>query len=116
MKVELFGIRNCDTMKKAFNWLETQGIKYHFHDYKKAGIDVANLAEWCEKTGWNVLLNKRGLTWRRLSDAEKQDVNKNKAIHLMAENPSLIKRPVLECNGHIEVGFNPERYASIFNR
>jgi arsenate reductase len=102
-------------MKKAFRWLETQGIDYQFHDYKKLGVGADKLAEWCEKTDWNILLNKRGLTWRRLSDTDKQDVDEDKAICLMARNPSLIKRPVLECNGHIEVGFSPERYVSFFN-
>jgi len=102
-------------MKKAFRWLEAQGIAYQFHDYKKAGIDTDKLIEWCGKVDWTLLLNKRGLTWRRLPDADKEDMNKGKAIRLMAENPSLIKRPVLECNGNLEVGFNPERYAFFFN-
>jgi len=102
-------------MKKAFRWLETQGIDYQFHDYKKLDIGADKITEWCEKADWNILLNKRGLTWRRLSDADKQDVDEGKAIRLMAKNPSLIKRPVLEYNGNIEVGFSPERYVSFFN-
>jgi len=114
--VQLFGIRNCDTMKKVFCWLETQGIDYQFRDYKTSAIDTGKLADWCKKADWRKLLNKRGLTWRRLSDADKQNVDEGKAIRLMARNPSLIKRPVLECNGNIEVGFSQERYASIFNR
>jgi len=113
--VQLFGIRSCDTMKKAFCWLEIQGIDYQFHDYKKAGIDIDKLTGWCEKVDWETFLNKRGLTWRRLPDADKQDVDEGKAIRLMVKNPSLIKRPVLEYNGNIEVGFSPARYTSIFD-
>jgi len=103
-------------MKKAFRWLETQGLDYQFHDYKKSGIDAGTLAEWCEKIDWTELLNKRGLTWRKLPDAYKQDVDEGKAIRLMVHSPSLIKRPVLEYHGHIEVGFNPARYSSVFDR
>ncbi len=102
-------------MKKAFRWLKAQDINYTFHDYKKVGIGADRLTEWCEKTGWKILLNKRGLTWRGLPDADKQDVGEGKAISLMVRNPSLIKRPVLEHNGRIEVGFEPERYASVFD-
>jgi len=103
-------------MKKAFRWLEAHNIEYQFHDYKKLGVGADKLTEWCEKTDWNILINKRGLTWRRLSDADKQDVDEGKAIRLMAGTPTLIKRPVLEFGSNIEVGFSPERYASIFNR
>jgi len=112
--IRLYGIKNCDTMKKARRWLDDAGVTYEFHDYKKSGIDTATLKNWCEQVGWEILLNRRGLTWRRLSDAQKQDVDEARAIALMAEYPSMIKRPVLEMDGRIEVGFLAEKYAQLF--
>ena len=110
-KVILFGIKNCDTMKKAFNWLSENGVDYEFTDYKKAGVAAAHLADWSQRAGWETLLNKRGLTWKKLTDAERTDVNEAKAIELMAQYPSLIKRPVLDTGRQLIIGFTPENYA-----
>ena len=110
-KVILFGIKNCDTMKKAFNWLSENGVDYEFTDYKKAGVAAAHLADWSQRAGWETLLNKRGLTWKKLTDAERTDVNETKAIELMAQYPSLIKRPVLDTGRQLIIGFTPENYA-----
>jgi arsenate reductase len=110
-KVILFGIKNCDTMKKAFNWLTSNGVDYEFTDYKKAGVAAAHLADWSQRAGWETLLNKRGLTWKKLTDAERADVNETKAIELMTQHPSLIKRPVLDTGRQLIIGFTPENYA-----
>ena len=110
-KVILFGIKNCDTMKKAFNWLTSNGIDYEFTDYNKAGVAAAHLADWSQRAGWETLLNKRGLTWKKLTEAERTDVNETKAIELMAQYPSLIKRPVLDTGRQLIIGFTPENYA-----
>ncbi len=109
--IRLFGIKNCDTMKKAFTWLETQGIAYEFVDYKKAGIAEATLPDWEKRAGWEKLLNTRGLMWRKLSDEERSAVDRDKALALMAQYPSLIKRPVLDTGSQLLVGFTPESYA-----
>ncbi|MBR0552182.1 ArsC family reductase [Stakelama marina] len=110
-KAELYGIRNCDTMKKAFAWLDEHHIAYQFHDYKKEGADPARLAHWCEIAGWETLLNRRGTTFRKLSDADKADLDESSAIALMAAQPSMIKRPVIEYPGGLIVGFKPDDYA-----
>lgn len=111
----IFGIKNCDTMKKAFTWLDEHGVRYEFHDYKKAGIDLAQLKAWSKQTGWEVLLNRQGTTWRKLSPDQQADMTQAKAFDLMVENPSLIKRPVLQEGSSVLVGFSPDRYASLFN-
>ena len=103
-------------MKKARNWLSAQAIEAEFHDYKKSGISEEALRRWCAVVGWEALLNKRGLTWRRLDEVDKVDVDEARAVRLMSGNPSMIKRPVLEVDGHLELGFSAERYAHIFNR
>ncbi len=109
--VTIYGIPNCDTMKKARAWLDDQGIAYDFHDYKKAGIDRTTLEAWSKKVGWETLLNRAGTTFRKLPDAEKQGLDERKAIALMIAQPSLIKRPVLElARGKLLVGFKPEVY------
>ncbi len=108
MTIHLYGIPNCDTVKKARKWLDANGIDYAFHDYKKEGADPERLAGWADEAGWAVLLNKRGTTFRKLSDAEKADIDEAKAIGLMAEHPSMIKRPVGEYRGGILVGFDEE--------
>ena len=107
----VFGIKNCDTMKKAFNWLSENSVDYEFTDYKKAGVAAVHLADWSQRAGWETLLNKRGLTWKKLTDAERTDVNETKAIELMAQYPSLIKRPVLDSGRQLIIGFTPENYA-----
>jgi len=111
--VHIFGIKNCDTMKKAMRWLDEAGVAYSFHDVRAEGLDAGKLAGWCAAVGWERLLNRRGLTWRKLDDAQKADVDEAKAIVLMCEHPAMIKRPVLEIAGHVEVGFSPARYAEL---
>lgn len=98
-------------MKKAFAWLDDHGVRYDFHDYKTLGINAAQLKAWSKQVGWEVLLNTRGTTWRKLSPAQQANVDEAKAIELMSENPSLIKRPVLETGKELLVGFTTERYA-----
>ena len=111
MTITIFGIKACDTMKKARTWLDDHGVKYSFHDYKAAGIDAASLARWSKQVGWETLLNRSGTTFRKLPDAQKADLNERKALALMLEQPSMIKRPVLEMGARILVGFKPEIYA-----
>lgn len=110
----IYGIKNCDTMKKARTWLDGQAIAYDFHDYKASGIDREHLQQWCENAGWEILLNRSGTTFRALPDAAKSDLDQDKAIELMLAQPSMIKRPVLEHQGKLIVGFKPELYADFF--
>ena len=110
-KVIIYGIKYCDTMKKAFTWLEKNGVEYDFHDYKTAGIDRERLERWSRKAGWETLLNRAGTTFKKLPDKEKEGVTEKKAIALMLAQPSMIKRPVLDLGGgKILVGFKPESY------
>ena len=111
MAAVLYGIKNCDTMKKAWTWLDQHGVAYDFHDYKKAGIDRARLEGWVRQLGWETLLNRRGTTFRQLSEADKADIDAAKAVRLMAAHPSTIKRPVVEYPGGLLVGFDPEAWA-----
>jgi arsenate reductase len=110
----IHGIRNCDTMKKAFAWLDKHKVEYVFHDYKKQGIDRARLEEWMKQAGWETLLNRAGTTFRKLPEADKEKLTEKKAIALMLAQPSMIKRPVLERKGRITVGFKPDAYARLF--
>jgi len=112
--VTIYGIKNCDTMKKARTWLEGRGIAYNFHDYKAAGIDRAVLEGWVRKVGWEVLLNRAGTTFRKLPDAARADLTGPKAVALMLDQPAMIKRPVLDVGGTLTVGFKPEVYAGLF--
>ena len=105
MTIQFYGIPNCDTVKKARRWLDAQGVEYAFHDYKKEGADADRLASWSDAVGWEVLLNKRGTTYRKLSDEQKADIDRARAIDLMVQHPSLIKRPVLEHEAGLLVGF-----------
>jgi arsenate reductase (glutaredoxin) len=114
MSVILYGIPNCDTVKKARVWLDGQGIAYVFHDYKKAGADAAKLASWCDVAGWETVLNRAGTTFKKLADSDKADMTQAKAIALMVEQPSMIKRPVVEYAGGILVGFKPDIYEKAF--
>ena len=114
MTVTIYGIKACDTMKKARAWLETHGVAHAFHDYKTAGIDRAHLQAWSREVGWEVLLNRSGTTFRSLPDAAKQNLDEAKAIDLMLAQPSMIKRPVLETEGWLLVGFKPALYAARF--
>jgi arsenate reductase len=114
MAATLYGIRNCDTMKKAWTWLDQHGVAYAFHDYKKQGIDRATLSGWAGEVGWEVLLNRAGTTFKALPDADKQGLNEAKAIDLMLAQPSMIKRPVLAGAGPLMVAFKPDAYAARF--
>ena len=112
--IKLYGIPNCDTMKKARNWLKDQGIEYQFHDYKKQGVPEKELVKWVKQLGWEVLLNKRGMTWRKLDDAVKNNVNETSAIQIMLDNASIIKRPLLDIDGQYTVGFSVDVYTTLF--
>jgi len=112
--ITIYGIKNCDTMKKARAWLEKRGVNYVFHDYKTAGIERERLEQWCKKVGWETLLNRAGATFRKLPESEKQGLDARKAVQLMLEQPSMIKRPVLELGGgKLLVGFAPENYRAM---
>lgn len=111
MTITVYGIKNCDTIKKARTWLADHAVSYRFHDYKAEGIDAARLAHWAETVGWELLLNRAGTTFRKLPDADRADLDLDKAIALMAAHPSAIKRPVIEHPGGLLVGFSPERFA-----
>jgi len=108
--VTIYGIKNCDTMKKARAWLDKRGVSYGFHDYKTEGIDKARLEAWAKAVGWETLLNRAGTTFRKLPDKEKEGITEKKAIALMLAQPSMIKRPVLDVGGKLTVGFKPEIY------
>ena len=108
----IYGIKACDTMKKARDWLDGHGVVYSFHDYKTAGIDRATLQRWADKVGWELLLNRAGTTFRRLPDADKTGLDEAKAVGLMLAQPSMIKRPVLDVGDDLLVGFKPEAYAA----
>ncbi|AMJ59888.1 ArsC family reductase [Bosea sp. PAMC 26642] len=110
MSITIYGIKNCDTMKKARAWLDTHGITHAFHDYKAAGIDRASLERWIAEHGWETVLNRAGTTFRALSDADKQELDAAKAVALMLAQPSMIKRPVLDLGGRTLIGFKPEIY------
>ncbi|WP_407181107.1 ArsC family reductase [Bradyrhizobium sp. STM 3562] len=112
MSIIIYGIKNCDTMKKARTWLDDHGVAYQFHDYKTAGIAKDKLKQWSDKLGWESLLNRAGTTFRKLPDAEKEGLDEKKALALMIEQPSMIKRPVLEIGSKLLVGFKPDLYAS----
>ncbi|WP_439815341.1 ArsC family reductase [Zavarzinia sp. CC-PAN008] len=110
--VTIHGIKSCDTMKKARAWLDDHGVAYTFHDYKAAGITPATLAAWADQVGWEVLLNRAGTTFRKLPEADREGVDRARALALMAAQPSMIKRPVLDVDGRLIVGFKPEAYAA----
>jgi arsenate reductase (glutaredoxin) len=109
--VTIYGIKNCDTMKKARAWLDGHGVAYAFHDYKTEGIAKQTLNDWCDELGWENLLNRAGTTFRKLPDSDREGLNKRKALALMLAQPSMIKRPVLDVGGKLLVGFKPEVYA-----
>jgi len=111
MSTTIYGIKNCDTMKKARAWLDSHGVTYEFHDYKTAGIGKDKLKQWSGQLGWETLLNRAGTTFRKLPDVDRDGLNERKALALMLAQPSMIKRPVLETGGKLLVGFKPEIYA-----
>ena len=111
MSITLYGIKNCDTMKKARAWLDGHGVAYAFHDYKTAGITPERLTQWCRALGWETLVNRAGTTFRKLPEAERQGLDETRAIALMSAQPSMIKRPVIDFgNGRLLVGFKPDTY------
>jgi arsenate reductase len=112
--VTIYGIKNCDTMKKARAWLDRRGVEYVFHDYKREGIERGKLEGWAKQASWETLLNRAGTTFRKLPEMEREGITEKKAIALMLGQPSMIKRPVLEAGGKLLVGFKPEMYAKTF--
>lgn len=121
MPVTVYGIKNCDTMKKAFTWLDSQGVQYAFHDYKAAGIDKASLERWCKALGWETVLNRAGTTFRKLPESDRDGLTEAKAIALMIAQPSMIKRPILEYgpegkSGKVMAGFKPDLYAAALKK
>ena len=114
MSVIIYGIKNCDTMKKARTWLEDRGIEYAFHDYKKEGLDAATLDRFLKDVEWEKLLNRAGTTFRKLPEDERQNVDAAKARELMLAQPSMVKRPVIDKDGKLTVGFKPDQYEAFF--
>jgi arsenate reductase len=113
-RITIYGIKNCDTMKKARAWLDGRGVAYDFHDYKTAGIGRAQIEVWARAVGWETLLNRAGTTFRALPERDKGGLTEKKAIALMMAQPSMIKRPVLDIGGKLLVGFKPEQYTETF--
>lgn len=111
--VTIYGIKNCDTMKKAMRWLDEHGVEYRFHDYRKDGIDSKKLQVWEKELGWETLLNRRGQLWRKLSDAERDGIDRASALRIMEANPGIIKRPVLDLGKRRVVGFDPDVYKAL---
>jgi arsenate reductase len=111
--IEIYGIPNCDTMRKARKWLDAHGIAYRFRNYKTAGVDPERLSDWVGRLGWEALLNRRGTTWRKLPESERVDIDRDRAIQLMCEYPSMIRRPLLVRGDTIEVGFSEDAYARL---
>ena len=116
MAATIYGIKNCDTMKKARAWLDSQGVAYAFHDYKTAGISPTTLAVWAREVGWETLLNRAGTTFRKLPEKDREGLTEKKAIALMSAQPSMIKRPVLEAGDVLLVGFKPDMYERAFDK
>ena len=113
--IAVYGIKNCDTMKKAFAWLDGHKVDYSFHDYKKDGMDRARLEKWIKAVGWEKLLNRAGTTFRKLPDKDKEGLSEKKAVALMLAQPSMIKRPVIETGAKLLVGFRLDEYAKVFS-
>jgi arsenate reductase (glutaredoxin) len=112
----IYGIKNCDTMKKARGWLDSHGVAYRFHDYKTDGLSKDKLKRWVDELGWEALLNRAGTTFRKLPDADKEGLDERKALALMLAQPSMVRRPVLEAGAKLLVGFKPEIYAKEVTR
>ncbi len=113
--VTVYGIANCDTIKKAKTWLDNKGIEYSFHDYRKQGLDIDLLNQWADELGWEALLNRRGTTWRKLSDDIKNNIDRPSALDIMLENPSIIKRPLLIQGDSMMLGFSDSQYQEFFS-
>lgn len=116
MKARIYGIRNCDTMKKAFAWLDANGVEYEFHDYKALGAPPAKLKEWARRLGWERLANTRGPTWRKIPDSRKSKLDEARALALLADNTSAIKRPIVEAGSRLLVGFDPDEFKTTLCR
>lgn len=116
MTAKIYGIKNCDTMKKAFDWLKANGIAYDFHDYRSEGIDIDTVGDWCGKIGWEKVLNKASTTFKELPDADKAALDEEKAVALMVRLPTMIKRPMLVLEGIVTNGFKPATYTALFNK
>jgi len=116
LSITVYGIPNCDTVKKARTWLDAAGVDYAFHDYKKAGIDEGRLRSWCAEHGWETLLNRAGTTFRKLPDADKTGLDTDRAVALMLAQPAMIKRPVADLGDRRLVGFKPDLYGEAFGR
>ncbi len=114
MPITIYGIKNCDTMKKARDWLDRRGVAYSFHDYKASGIDRATLSGWVAEHGWETILNRAGTTFRKLPEADREGLDADKAIALMLAQPSMIKRPVLDLGGRTLIGFRRAEYEAAF--
>ena len=112
MPAKVYGIRNCDTMKKAFAWLEAKKVAYEFHDYKKAGVPPGKLREWSKKAGWEKLANTRGPTWRKIPEAQRGNLDEARMIALLEANSSAIRRPIVEAGRDLLVGFDPDEFAA----
>lgn len=112
--VTVYGITNCDSIKKAKTWLDKEGIEYKFHDYRKQGLEISQLNNWVDAFGWEPLLNKRGTTWRKLPDEVKDNVDRASAIDIMLQNPAIIKRPLLIKGNKMMLGFNDSQYQIFF--
>ena len=112
MKPKIYGIRNCDTMKKAFAWLDAKKIAYDFHDYKKAGVPPGKLKEWAEHAGWEKLANTRGPTWRKIPEAQRGNLTQARTLALLEQNTSAIRRPIVEAGSKLLIGFDPAEYAT----
>ncbi len=116
MTTIMYGIPNCDTIKKARKWLEAEGVEYQFHDYRKQGIDAELVKAFCADLGWENVLNKRGTTYRQLSQEQKDSLSEESAISLLVEQPAMIKRPIVNHNGQLHIGFKADSYAAIFTK
>ena len=112
--ITIYGIKNCDTMKKAMRWLDEHGVDYRFHDYRKEGLDAKLLEAWEKDIGWETLLNRRGMLWRKLPERSRENIDRQSALQIMEENPGIIKRPLLDLGDRRVVGFKPETYEQLF--
>ena len=110
----VYGISSCDSCRKARKWLDDHSIHYEFHNLREDGINIQTLERWCDRIDWNKILNKQSLTWRKIPESDRADMGKNKALVAMIEYPTLVKRPVLECEEFIALGFSPENYQALF--
>ncbi|EKF75100.1 arsC-like protein [Alcanivorax hongdengensis A-11-3] len=113
MELTVFGIKNCDTMKKAMKWLDDNGIAYHFHDYKKEGVNTQALRQWIDTLGWETVINRRGTTWRKLDEALRDSMDADKAMQVAQDNPSIIKRPILQNDSILTAGFKADAWQQL---